>query len=141
MNEEPIKSDIVYKLEGLINLFMRVLALIFIWFATRYWLLMVGVLDAEIRFDTMLNHWKAASAFLSVSYPIAALGMWGLFRWGIVIWIITASIEIIMHVLYPQLYGQHDALVLFHLSSMGAWLLYFLIEYFDKKRALMQINK
>ena len=138
MNPAPTKSPAVFKLEGIMNLFMRVLAFVFICFAIRYWLLMVGILEPDIRFDTMPNHWKIAGTFYSVFYPVAALGLWGLFRWGIVIWFITAGFELAMHLIYPQLFGEYNALVIFHFASMGAWLIYALIEYLDKKRTLMK---
>lgn len=134
MNEAPMKSGTVFKLEGIMNLFMRILAIVFICYAIRYWLLMVGVLDPEIRFDIMPNHWKVAAAFFSVFYPVAALGLWGLFRWGIVVWFLTALVELAMHVFYPQLFGTYNALIIFHLASMSAWLLYLLIEFVDFKR-------
>ncbi len=141
MNEEPIRSSVIAKLEGIMNLFLRILALIFIGFAIKYWLVVVGVLDPEIRFDTMSNHWKVASTFLSVFYPIAALGLWGLYRWGIVIWFLTASVELVMHLLYPQLYGQFEALVIFHLASMFIWLVYSVAEYWDQRRTLIQNSR
>lgn len=123
------------------NLFLRILALIFICFAVRYWILLVGALDNEVRFDTMQNHWKIVATFFSVFYPVAALGLWGLFRWGIVIWFLTAGLELAMHVLYPQLYGELNSLVVFHCASMGTWLVYALIEFLDKKRALILKNR
>lgn len=129
-----MKSGAVFKLEGMMNLFMRILALIFICFAVRYWLMMVGVLDPEIRFDIMPNHWKVAAAFFSVFYPVAALGLWGLLRWGIVVWFLTALVELAMHIFYPQLFGAYNALVIFHLASMATWLIYIFIEFLDKKR-------
>lgn len=137
MDQAPIKSGAIFKLEGLMNLFLRVLALIFICFAVRYWLLVVGVLDPEIRFDVMPNHWKVAGAFFSVSYPVAALGLWGLFRWGVVVWFLVAGIELATHLLYPDLFETFRPLIIFHLASMGTWLLYILIEFLDKKRALI----
>lgn len=141
MNDAPLKSGAIFKLEGLMNLFLRVLALVFICFAMRYWLLVVGVFDPEVRFDNMPNHWKVAGTFFSVSYPIVALGLWGLFRWGIVIWFLVASAELIIHAFYPSLYGDYPSLIIFHLASMGTWLLYALIEFLDKKRALILNNR
>ena len=134
MNEAPMKSGAVFKLEGIMNLFLRILAIVFICYAVRYWLLMVGVLDSEIRFDIMPNHMKIASAFFSVFYPIAALGLWGLFRWGVVVWFLTALTELAMYIFYPQLFGDFNALVIFHATSMSAWLIYILIEFLDTKR-------
>lgn len=138
MNEEPIHSETVFRLEGLIHLWMRGLALIFLFFAVRYWALLVGFNDDTIRFDTMPTHWQVAAATLSVCYPVGALGVWGFHRWGIVVWFITAMIEIIMHVIYPQLYGQALTLVIFHLASMIIWLLFVLFEFLANKKE--QIN-
>lgn len=134
MNDAPMKSRSIFNLEGIMNLFMRILAIIFICYAIRYWLLMVGVLDPEIRFDVMSNHWKVAATFFSVFYPVAALGLWGLFRWGVVVWFLTAFVELVMHVFYPQLFGAYNALVIFHLVSLATWLIYVLIEFLDSKR-------
>ncbi len=134
MSKEPLKSRTVFSLEGLMNLFLRILALVFIVFTVRYWLLLIGVFDPEIRFDTMANHWKVAGTFFSVFYPIAALGLWGLFRWGIVIWFLVASLELVLHVFYPEFFWQYPSLMIFHLVSMGAWLIYALIEFLDKRR-------
>lgn len=94
----------------------------------------VGFSNPEIRFDTMPLHWKLTAATLSVMYPIAALGLWGLFRWGIVIWFLTAAIELLMYVVYPDLFGSANTLVLFHISSIAVWLLYKLISFLTSKR-------
>ena len=124
-----------FGLEGLMVVFLRILALIFIFFGIRYWLLVVGVFDENIRFDNMSNHWKIASAVLSVLYPVAALGLWGLFSWGVVVWTICAAIEIVMYAIFPELFGQLRALMIFHAASIAAWLLIKLVQFLDKRRA------
>lgn len=134
MNQQTEQSRTVFALEGLMNLFLRVVALALIGFAIRYWLLLIGILDPAVRFDTMETHWKVAATFFSVFYPIAALGLWGLFRWGIVIWFFAASFELVMHLVYPQLFGDYYSLVIFHATSLACWLLCILIEYLDKQR-------
>lgn len=138
MNEEPIKNAIVFRLEGLMNLFLRVIAIIFLLYAIRYWMLVVGFTDPDIRFDVMPVHWKISAATLSVLYPVAALGLWGLFRWGIVIWFITVAIELIMYLGYPDLFGQAETLVIFHMVSILTWLIYEVIRFAEEKRALLK---
>ncbi len=122
------------------NLFMKIISLVLIFFAIRYWLLIVGVLDENARFDTMQTHWKVASSFFSIFYPIAALGLWGLSKWGVVIWFLAAGFELVMHLVYPQLFGLYKALVIFHIASMGTWLLYILIDFLDNQRQLLKEN-
>jgi len=138
MSEEPIHNSSIFRLEGLMNLFLRVIAIIFLWFSMRYWMLLVGIDDPQIRFDTMQLHWQIAAANLSVLYPIAALGLWGLFRWGIVIWIITAGMELVMYVGYPDLFGTSKPLVIFHLTSIATWLVYAAIRFLESRRALVR---
>lgn len=123
------------------NLFLRIVAIALIGFAIRYWLLLIGILDPAVRFDTMESHWKVAATFFSVFYPIAALGLWGLFRWGIVIWFFAASFELVMHLVYPQLFGDYYSLVIFHVTSLACWLLCILIEYLDRQRLRLKEQK
>ena len=101
----------------------------------------LGILDPAVRFDTMESHWKVAATFFSVFYPIAALGLWGLFRWGIVIWFFAASFELVMHLVYPQLFGDYYSLVVFHVTSLACWLLCILIEYLDRQRLRLKEQK
>lgn len=138
MTKELSKTSAILNLEGLMNFFLRVLAIVFICFSVLYWIRLVGIADPEVRFDTMPIHWKLTSTILSVFFPIAALGLWGLFRWGIVIWFLVASLELFMHLGYPQLFGNANSLVIFHISSMSAWLLYMLINFLFEKRALIK---
>ncbi len=141
MNEAPLQSRAIFQLEGIMNFFLRVLSLIFICFAIRYWFLLVGAWEANIRFDTMPNHWKVASTFFAVSYPVAALGLWGLSRWGVVVWFLVASVEVGLHFFYSEIFEEYPSLIMFHLISMAIWLIYILIEYLDKKRALIQKSR
>jgi hypothetical protein len=141
MSQQIEQPRTVFALEGLMNLFLRIVAIALIGFAIRYWLLLIGILDPAVRFDTMESHWKVAATFFSVFYPIAALGLWGLFRWGIVIWFFAASFELVMHLVYPQLFGDYYSLVVFHVTSLACWLLCILIEYLDRQRLRLKEQK
>jgi hypothetical protein len=141
MSQQIEQPRTVFALEGLMNLFLRIVAIALIGFAIRYWLLLIGILDPAVRFDTMESHWKVAATFFSVFYPIAALGLWGLFRWGIVIWFFAASFELVMHLVYPQLFGDYYSLVIFHVTSLACWLLCILIEYLDRQRLRLKEQK
>ena len=134
MADKPIKSGTVFKLKWLVDLWMRILAIVFLFFTVRYWILAVGISDPNIRFDTMQTHWKVVVAILSICYPIAALGLWGLFRWGFVMWFLTAGTELVMYLLYTDLFGHALNLVVFHIASLLVWALYVLIQYLEVRR-------
>jgi hypothetical protein len=107
------------RVDKLYVLFMRVVALFMIVFAIQYWMRLLGVQEgADYRFDTMSEHWRLASSVLAVVLPVAALGLWGGYAWGVVLWLIAATLEIGMHTWLAPLYGRADLLVAFHLLGV-----------------------
>ena len=123
-------------LDKLCTLFLRMIALFFVVFAIQYWLRIVGFYEGELfRFDTMPNHWKAAVAILAVLYPVTALGLWGLFSWGIVLWVAALIVEGVMYLGYPHLFGSADMLVIFHVSGILVYLAFRLARVILAKRA------
>jgi hypothetical protein len=58
----------------------------------------------------------------SVLLPVASLGLWGLFSWGVVVWLIVAIFEITMYLGFPQLFGQSFLRVGFHVLSILVYL-------------------
>ncbi len=107
------------RVDTLYVLFLRVVALFMIVFAIQYWMRLLGVQEgADYRFDTMSEHWRLASSVLAVLLPVAALGLWGGYAWGVVLWLLAAAIEIGMHAWLTPLFGRADLLLGFHLSAM-----------------------
>ncbi|HSO46868.1 MAG TPA: DUF6163 family protein [Rhizobiaceae bacterium] len=107
------------RVDTLYVLFLRVVALFLIVFAIQYWMRLLGVQEgADYRFDTMSEHWRLATSVFSVLLPVAALGLWGGYAWGVVLWLLAAAIEIGMHAWLTPLYGRADMLLGFHLSAM-----------------------
>jgi len=99
--------------------FPRVIAICLVFFALQYWMRLIGFHDGpEFRFDTMPEHWRIAAASLAVLFPVAALGLWGGFSWGIVVWVLAAAIEIAMHTWFAGLFGRSDYVVGFHLATL-----------------------
>lgn len=107
------------RVDALYVLFLRVVALLLIVFAIQYWVRLLGVQEgADYRFDTMSEHWRLASSVFAVLLPVAALGLWGGYAWGVVLWLLAAAIEIGMHTWLAPLYGRADLLLGFHLTAM-----------------------
>ena len=99
--------------------FLRVVAIFLIFFALQYWMRLTGITsDSQWRFDTMPEHWQFAASVLAVAMPVAALGLWGRFSWGIAIWFPVIAAEIAMYGFLPQLYGPADLLLAFHAACL-----------------------
>jgi hypothetical protein len=100
--------------------FLRLVALVLLALAIEYWMRVTGLLSGpESAFDNMPNHWRVVSASLAVVLPVAALGLWGLHTWGIVVWIGAAMTEIAMHGLLQSLFGADFKRLAFHLVALA----------------------
>ena len=112
--------------------FLRVIGMVFIFFSIQYWMRLTGVYPgAEFSFDTMSEHWRLASSVLAVLLPATALGLWGGYRWGVVLWLVAAIMELTMHVAMTGQFGRSDMRVAFHLIGLlavaGFWLSKFIV--------------
>ena len=111
-------------------IFLRAMALVFVYFALQYWLRVVGYYEgADFQFDTMSDYWRVASAVLSVLLPVTALGLWGLFSWGPVVWIFAICIEAGMYLGLPQSFGEQPMLMIFHLACVVLFLILQVTKY------------
>ncbi|MCQ8781421.1 DUF6163 family protein [Mangrovibrevibacter kandeliae] len=71
-----------------------------------FWIRIVGFYDGPLwRFDLMPPWWKAAAATLAVLYPVAGVGLWMAVSWGVVLWVLVAGVEAVMHLGFPTLFG------------------------------------
>ncbi len=87
-------------------LFMRLVAIYLVFQSIQCWMRVLGLADdAPNRFDTMTPEWQLLIAFLCVSQPVAALGMWAGHSWGIAVWVIPALVEIHVFTVYPEVFG------------------------------------
>lgn len=103
--------------------FPRVLAIFLLLFALQYWIRLTGIRSGpEFRFDTMSEHWRVASASLAVLLPVAALGLWGRFSWGFVVWLLAAGTEIAMHAWLVERFGAAPYTISFHVVTIAMFL-------------------
>lgn len=101
------------------------------------WISLVGIHDGPLfRFDLMPVWWKMAASALAVLYPVAGVGLWMTVSWGAVIWAIVAAVEIIMHGVFPDLYGGMTVLILFHVFGLSLLLLLRLVSWWEARRRL-----
>jgi len=112
-------------------LLLRCLALFFVFFALQYWLRLIGFYEGpDYQFDTMATHWKLVAPVLAVLHPVTALGLWGLFSWGPVIWFVTIAIEVTMYTYFPDLFGDNRGLLIFHTISVALFVILFALQRF-----------
>ena len=116
-------------------LFLRMMAIICLWFALQYWAMLTGFsLDGRGRFDLLPPAWKAASTALAVLFPVSAVGLWLLVSWGPVIWLIAAATEIAMHEVYPSIFGINRLLVIMHVAVAVMFLLFRAALFIQRRR-------
>ena len=111
---------------------MRIIAVVFLLFTLKSWSLAIGILDPEIRFDTLPIHWQVAIAVLVVLQPVTALGLWGDYKWGGVVWAIAVLADFLVYFVYSDLFGQNFGTLYFHAGCILFFLICFLIAKVQK---------
>lgn len=95
-----------------------------------YWVRLVGVFPGpNWRFDLMSVEWRAAASMLAVLCPVAGVGLWMASSWGVVVWVLVATVEIVMHTALRRTFGGFAAepallvagLVLFAMLRFARW--------------------
>ncbi len=118
--EEREKNPTARRIAQAEAIFLRIVALALLYFAILYWMRVTGLSPGpESGFDRMSNHWRVVSASLSVVLPVAALGLWGLHAWGVVVWIGAAVAEIAMYGLLQSMFGTDTPRLIFHLVALA----------------------
>ncbi|MBP0614518.1 DUF6163 family protein [Jiella mangrovi] len=85
-----------------------------------YWIRLIGVDAARLgRFDLMPIWWRIAAPALAVLYPVAGMGLWMTAGWGAVIWVLIAIIEVVMHLGFPDLFGENILGLVAHAWGLG----------------------
>ncbi|MEZ5872626.1 MAG: DUF6163 family protein [Nitratireductor sp.] len=122
---ENNQENVALLAQRLNAVFLRIVAMVLLVYALQYWMRLTGFNPGpENRFDTMSEHWQIAASVLAVLLPVAALGLWGLFSWGIVVWFVAIALEIGIYAGLPDLYGRADLRVVFHVLSISVYLLF-----------------
>ena len=138
MSSEVSQSNSKIDLEKVVSIYFKFVAAMILFYGVRYWMMILGIWDDTYRFDIMLNHWRVLTATLAVLMPVASLGLWGFFQWGIAIWIMIVIIECTAYFFMADLFGSQLSLVSFHISSVFLLLIYKLAKVLDKSRYLDQ---
>lgn len=117
MNAAATRSPLTPTLaEIALSWFYRVVAIYCLMFGLLYWVRLVGIYPGDLwRFDLMPVHWQITTVTLAALFPFAAIGLWMLASWGIVVWFICAVIETFMYWWHADWYGSRPSIVAAHL--------------------------
>ena len=116
---------------------LRIAAVCLFGLGVEIWIRLVGIEDGPLnRFDLMPIWWKIAAPALAVLYPVAGVGLWMTVSWGAVTWAIVAAVEIIMHLVFPELFGGMTLLIVLHLFGLSMLLLLRVIGWWETRRRL-----
>ena len=108
--------------ENLYVWLLRAVAVFLLVLAVLYWMRLIGIQEgADWRFDTMAEHWRFAAAVLAAALPVAALGLWGRFSWGVAIWMPCVSLEFAMYGVLDELYGTAPIRLAIHALALLAF--------------------
>lgn len=127
--------------DTLFVLFLRLMAVLCLWFALQYWAMLTGYsLGGKGRFDLLPAAWKAASTALAVMFPVAAVGLWLLAPWGAVVWVLAAATEIAMHEFYPSIFGIKPLLVFAHIAVAVVYVLFQVARLLQRRKQARQVR-
>lgn len=101
--------------------YVRVLAVIFIVSGLRRWGIVLGPLAPNGDFLSLPVHLVVATAFFAVCDLVAAVGLWLLSSWGVVVWLIAALTEAALHSVFRKTFGVDVPLIAFHLISVAIY--------------------
>lgn len=113
----------------------RVVGLALFGMGLVYWTRLVGIYDGPLwRFDLMPVWWRIAAPTLAVLYPVAGIGLWMIASWGTVIWILIVVVETVMHLGFPQFFGQEPIIVGLHISALALLGVLRVVTAFERRR-------
>ena len=103
--------------ETIFEWFLRMIALYCLAFGVTYWIRLIGFYEgSQWRFDLMPAYWQVAAVSLAVMFPFAAIGLWNLASWGMVVWFVCAAAETVMYAGFPNLFGARIGVVAGHVA-------------------------
>lgn len=122
----PTVDPRLARIQGIIDLYLRSLSLVFLLLGLIHWAVILGVFpDPRWRFETMRAEWQFVTINLAVADLVAGVGLWMRVSWGTVIWIYAAIFEIVVHVVFRRKFGENYPLSAFHVVTIllyvGLW--------------------
>lgn len=127
--------------EILYVVFLRLVAATCFWFGLQYWAMLVGYsLGGMARFDLLGFPWKVAASALAVLFPVVSLGLWMTVSWGPVLWTIAAVAQVLMYVVWPEIFGHNQLVPLLHGFVAALYIVFRLALWLEKRRRAVRVT-
>ena len=122
-------------------IFLRMVALSCFWFGLQYWAMLVGYsLNGQGRFDLLVLPWKVAGASLAVIFPVAALGLWLAVSWGPVIWVLAAGIQVLMYLVWPNIFGYSALVAPMHAAVVLVYMIFRVVMWLEHRKETQRVR-
>ena len=120
MLEAGLKPPRKGNIERLFALVLRLLALFALIAGLGYWAKLTGITaEGAMRFDLLAAHVRIVYTVLAVLLPVAALGLWMAARWGVVLWVVAITTEIVAHGLLADMFPARQGIVAAGVVCLG----------------------
>lgn len=109
---------------ALMLVYMRALSVYLILTGIDAWSILIGGHGGDTFFGDLPLQWQVVNIYFAILSPIAAIGMWFGAGWGVASWLFVAVTEVVMHALFPDLFGHRWDVVGFHAFSIVLYVLF-----------------
>jgi hypothetical protein len=97
---------------GRLTLFLRAVAVLSLAKGLFHWAVICSFGAAPGGgFEAKSSPWQMATVFFAVIDLVAAVGLWLGASWGVIIWLASSVSMIVVHTLFPQIYGFQPMIV------------------------------
>lgn len=105
-----------------LHVFVRALAALEFAKGLFHWAALIGVGGAGEPFSDASMAWRVATVFFAVADLVAAVGLWLGAAWGVVIWLLAASAQMLFGTIAPGSFSGHWAFAAFEVAAMALYL-------------------
>jgi len=107
---------------GRLAWFLRIMAFLSLVVGLYHWAEICGFIGEEGGFEAHIQSWQATTIFFAVIDLVAAVGLWLVAPWGVVVWLTSTVSMIVVHVFADQLSFADFLAIVFGIAMIVAYL-------------------
>jgi Family of unknown function (DUF6163) len=107
---------------GRLVLFLRSMACVSMIKGLYHWAQICGIIGEPGGFEAHTQSWQATTSFFAVIDLVAAVGLWLVAPWGVVVWLTSTVSMIVVHVFFDQVYGTDILVIMFGVLMLLGYL-------------------
>ncbi len=117
--------------QQMIRWYFRLLAIQLLGGGIIHWARIVEYVEWRGKFfSQMPADWQIATVYFAVIDLVAAVGLWLVTSWGVVIWLLRALSQVVMHTVFADSFGQRPYEITFYLVTIA---IYLVMHYYAEK--------